>query len=97
LSKIAILIISDQKNANLHTSTINIILVHVVESTIATISYQSVKIMADFPDSSHLLLLITFVSLVDLTPVNKSDTILIYARFLMHLPKLQLSGTVDLA
>ena len=44
---------------------------------------------------SRLLLLITFVSLVVLTHVNKSDTILISAAFLMHLPKLQLSAAVD--
>jgi hypothetical protein len=35
-------------------------------------------------------------SLVVLTPVNKSGTMMIYAGFLMLLPKLLLSAAVDL-
>ena len=38
----------------------------------------------------------SFVSLVVLTPVNKSGTIISVLAYFMHLPKLQLSVAVDL-
>ena len=77
LPKLQLSVAVDLTWSNGHTLTT------MTQSVISTVLYlrwyRSVNLMSDFPHLSHLLLLITFISLVVLTPVNKSGTIMIYA------------------